>query len=248
MKKILLTLSLACFFTASPAKNIFEGLEYNLRIGYGFGGTIPTEMPASIRKVNKFTLTNNLQIGIDARKQLDNKWGVMAGIHFENKGMDEDARVKNYYMEIVQGGESLKGSFTGDVNTEVSEWMFTIPLQATFTVGKVILKAGPYFSYLCSKKFSGYAHNGYLREGDPTGPKILIGNDENTKGDYDFSDNMRRFQWGVDVGADWYFSKKLGVFADLSWGLSDIYHSSFRTIEQTLYPIYATIGVAYKLK
>ena len=36
--------------------------------------------------------------------------------------------------------------------------------------------------------------------------------------------------------------------ADLNWGLSGFFKSSFKTLDQTLYPIYGTIGIAYKIK
>lgn len=53
---------------------------------------------------------------------------------------------------------------------------------------------------------------------------------------------------GIDVGADWYITKRWGAKAGLSWGLTGIFHSGFDTIEQTMYPIYGTIGVVYQLK
>ena len=36
--------------------------------------------------------------------------------------------------------------------------------------------------------------------------------------------------------------------ADLSWGLTGIFKKDFDTIEQTMFPIYGTIGVIYQLK
>jgi hypothetical protein len=45
--------------------------------------------------------------------------------------------------------------------------MVTMPIQAAYNVSdKLRLKAGPYFSYVMSNDFSGYAYDGYLREGD----------------------------------------------------------------------------------
>ena len=120
MKKTILTVIVASLFAVAPAKKIFEDLAYNLRVGYSIGGTAPLDMPASIRKLNKYTLTNNLQLGIDARRKFNDTWGVLAGVHFENKGMNEDAQVKNYKMKLVRGGQSLEGRFTGDVKTCVS--------------------------------------------------------------------------------------------------------------------------------
>ena len=40
----------------------------------------------------------------------------------------------------------------------------------------------------------------------------------------------------------------IGVSADLNWGLTGIFPSDFKTVEQTLYPVYGTIGVFYRLK
>ena len=117
-----------------------------------------------------------------------------------------------------------------------------------FQVGrKVQLKAGPYVSLLLSKDFSGYVFDGYLRQNNPTGAKIVMGHEENERATYDFSDNMRNFQAGVAVGADWLVGKRIGVSADLSWGITGVHKSDFKTIEQTLYPIYGTIGVFYKI-
>ena len=82
MKKTILTVIVASLFAVAPAKKIFEDLVYNLRVGYSIGGTAPLDMPASIRKLNKYTLTNNLQLGIDARRKFNDTWGVLAGVHF----------------------------------------------------------------------------------------------------------------------------------------------------------------------
>ena len=49
------------------------------------------------------------------------------------------------------------------------------------------------------------------------------------------------------AGADWWFSNRLGGYLDLNWGLTGVHHRSFKTIEQTLYPIFGTVGVAYQL-
>ena len=223
-------------------------VEYGARVGYSIGGSAPLGMPATIRKLNKFPLTPNISFGVNAHKPLGGNWGFMAGLKFENKGMSTDCTVKNYHMEIVRGGERLSGVFTGKVVTKTTQWMFTLPLQATFKVGNVLLKAGPYVSYLTYREFSGYAYNGYLRVGNPTGEKVNLGEEEGQRGDYDFSEDMRKLQTGLDIGADWHFSKRFGAYADLSWGISSVHKSGFKTIEQTLYPIYGTIGLTYTFK
>ena len=101
---------------------------------------------------------------------------------------------------------------------------------------------------MTSHDFSGYAYDGYLREGDPTGPKVELGNDAESRGDFDFSGNMRNWQFGIAVGADWYFSKRWAASVGLTWGLSEIFKKDFNVIEQSMYPIYGEIGIIYQLK
>lgn len=249
MRKTIIITMLACLFaTGTRARNIFDNVIYYGRLGYSIGGTAPLGMPATIRSLSRYSLRDNVNIGLDAYKPLENGWGLQAGFHFENKGMETDASVKNYSMEMRQGSETLKGRFTGNVVTTVDEWMLTLPLQLSYDFSsKVRVRVGPYFSYLMSNHFDGHAYDGYLRVGDPTGEKVEIGTDEASRGDYDFSDDMRKWQWGFVAGANWFFHKRFGAFAELQWGVTGIFKKDFKTIEQTMYPIFGTIGVTYKL-
>lgn len=238
----------ATVMTAS-ALELPDGLNYNVRLGYNIGGTAPVGMPATIRKLNNYEFQPNVSFCFDVQKDLRGRWGVMSGIHLENKGMETDASVKNYHITIEQGGDFMEGYFTGHNVTKVEEWLITVPVMATCRVGSnVMLKLGPYLSYVLTRKFEGNVYDGYLRHNTPTGPKIEFGTGDNERGTFDFSDDMRRWQFGIDFGADWYFSRRWGVYADITWGLTGIHKSSFKTIEQTLYPIYGTLGVTYKLK
>ena len=233
---------------SAQAISLPDSLNYTVRLGYNIGGTAPLSMPASIRKMNKYMLKPNFSLGIDVQRDLWGAWGLLTGLHLENKAMKIDATVKNYHMEMTKGGDRIEGMYTGNLVTECEEWMLTVPVMATLRTGHVLLKAGPYVSYVSTRVFKGYVYDGYLRKGDPTGPKIEIGNTDDTRGSYDFGDKMRRIQLGIDVGADWQLQRRWGVYADIAWGLTGIHHSSFRTIEQTLYPIFGTVGVIYKLK
>lgn len=252
MNKITTTLALLLLAggnATTNAKVLPDDVTLKLRIGYNIGGTAPVGMPASIRRLNSYTLQPNLLLGVEADKPLADRWSLTLGMQVENKGMKEDARVKSYHEEVVRGGERLAGMFTGDVTTEVTEWMLTIPLHARWqATQRFSLHAGPYVSILTQRKFSGFAHDGYLRVDDPTGAKIILGSDANTRGDYDFSGSMRRMQWGVDFGGEYRIWQRTGIFANISWGLSGIHHSGFTAVEQTLYPIFASVGMTYRLK
>ena len=231
------------------AGNFVDNLQLKARVGYNIGGTAPLGLPATIRSLDSYKLTPSLMVGFDAMSPIGGQWGLMVGLHFENKGMDGGVTTKNYYMEMVKGSSHLAGMYTGGVRQKVKEWMLTLPVLATLQLGpKVQIKAGPYVSLLLDKDFSGYVHDGYLRQNNPTGPKILMGHEESERATYDFTDDMRNFQLGLEAGVDWQVHQRIGVAADLNWGLTGIHNSDFKTIEQTLYPIYGTLSVYYKIK
>lgn len=246
---IILLASLMLCPLHSEAQQLLENLQVKARIGYSIGGTAPLGLPASIRSIESFKLTPNFMAGIDGRYLLTEKLGLQAGLHFEIKDMDGEVTTKGYHMKVNMDQDELEGLYTGHVRQKVRQRMFTIPLQLTYEPSpKVQLKAGPYLSLLLSKEFSGYAFDGYLRKDDPTGAKVEMGSREGEWATYDFSDDMRTCQVGVAVGIDWNFYRQFGLSADLSWGLTGIHHSNFKTVEQTLYPIYGTIGLVYYIK
>lgn len=240
-----------CSMTAQQAKadGLLDNIKYNLRFGYMLGGTAPVGMPATIRSLDKYELEPNVTLGIDVNKPLGPRWGITTGLRLENKGMNIDATVKNYHMAFVQKGANLEGYFTGGNTSKAQEWMITLPVLAYYAINDNFhVKAGPYVSVLTSHTFEGYAHDGYIRTDNPTGPKVEIGGTETDRGDYDFSSDMRRFQFGAIIGADYYWGRHWGAFVDLTWGMTGIFKSSFKTIDQTLYPIYGSIGLSYRLK
>ena len=251
MKKNIIISIASCLAWLMPgealAANPDGGLQLKARVGYNIGGTAPIGLPATIRSIDAYRLTPSVMVGADVEMPLSGNWGLMAGLRLENKGMDADATTKGYRMDVVKGDSKLEGLFTGHIKQEVKEWMLTLPVMATYQLGqKVTLKGGPYLSLLLDKNFSGIASDGYLRQGNPTGPKVIMGNKEGEWATYDFDDDLRSLQFGVAVGADWQLHKHFGLSADLNWGLTGIFESDFKTVEQTLYPIYGTLGVFWK--
>lgn len=231
------------------AGNLPEGFEMKARLGYNIGGTAPIGIPATIRSIDKYSMTPSFMAGVDVKMPIQNGLGLLVGLRFENKGMDAEVTTKSYRMEVKKGESVMNGVYTGHVRQKVREWMLTLPVQLTYSIGKKVqLKAGPYVSLLVDKDFSGYVYDGYLRQGNPTGPKVSMGIEESERATYEFNDDMRNLQFGVDVGCDWQLGKRIGIFADLNWGLNGIFKSDFHTIEQTLYPIYGTLGVSYRIK
>ena len=250
---IIVVLLFVSIFTAQAQEERNQGIiwsylhgwEYGIKAGFNIGGTSPLPLPKEIRKIDSYAPGVAISIEGNATKWFDPKWGMTVGVRLENKNMTTEATVKNYSMEILgQGGERISGVWTGGVKTKVHTSGLTIPLMATYKLSnRWNIKAGPYFSYLLSREFSGHVYEGYLREGDPVGPKV-----EFTDGKiatYDFSDDLRHFQWGMQVGVGWRAFKHLNIYADLTWGLNDIFKNDFQTITFAMYPIYLNIGFGY---
>ena len=74
----------------------------------------------------------------------------------------------------------------------------------------------------------------------PTGEKIEVSN-----ATYDFSSDIKKFQYGAQVGTSWKAFSHLSVYADLTWGLNSIFEKDITAITFDMYPIYANLGFAY---
>ena len=219
---------------------------WHIRLGAGFniGGAAPLPLPAEIRSIDGYNPGMNIALEGAVHKQIDKTpWGILLGVRFEKKGMTTDATVKNYHMEAVNddGSGTVIGAWTGEVRTELDNNYLTFPILATYNVGKRWqLSAGPYLSWMFDGQFTGAAHDGYIRDQNPTGEKAEV-----NRASYNFSKNLRKFHWGVQVGGEFKAYKHLGVFANLQWGLNGIFPEDFNSVTFELYPIYANIGFNY---
>lgn len=219
-----------------------KGWEYKVKAGINIGGTSPLPLPVEIRDIKKYNPTLAFSIEGAMAKWINEKWGIQTAVRLETKSMKTDARVKNYSMEMISTEDGyLKGRWTGNIRTNVDNTYVTLPFLALYRAGKrVNLKAGLFVSYLLDGAFSGTAYDGYLRNGDPTGTRYRI-----TRASYDFSDDLRDWAWGATLGVDWRAFKHLSVFADLNWGVNDIFKAEFKTITFDMYPIYLNTGFGY---
>ena len=254
LKSYLLTTALiiSSVMTAQVNRNkgiiwsAIRGLEYQIKAGFNIGGVSPLPLPSEIRKINSYRPELSFSLGTEITKWFgeDFKYGVITGISFESKSMSTDATVKNYGMELIEQGQKVSGRWTGDVQTKFRSTYLTVPILFGFKVStRVVLKTGPYFSYVLDRNFSGYVHDGYLRAGDPTGVKTEYKDGKTAP--YDFSTDLRKFQWGMRLAAEWRAFEHLNVFGDLNWGLNDAFKKDFKTITFAMYPIYLNVGFGY---
>lgn len=225
-----------------------HGLEYEFKAGVNFGGTSPLPLPQEIRSIDSYKPGLAISIEGNVTKWLDQKkeWGVNLGVRLDTKTMTTEATVKNYGMEIINSiGRPTGGLWTGGVKTKVKMSLLTVPVLATYQINKRWrVSAGPYFAYLMDGDFSGHVYEGHLRTPDATGEIVSFTGDNIAT--YDFSDELRNFQWGLQVGGSWKAYRHLNIHADLTWGLNDIFNKQFKTITFAMYPIYLNVGFGYK--
>lgn len=225
-----------------------------VRAGYVIGGTTPLPVPAEIRGITEFSPKGGFNVGVDAYKMFTRRWGVATGLHFFYQGFHTVADVKGYYMRLEMEGDAVEGYYTGRNVTNTAMWGFTIPLVGTFAISpRWNVSVGPYISFYVDTSFDGEVYeNGdgvsYLRVDVPTGSKKEIGKGTNS---YDFADvdgenKMRQWGAGLEVTFDWKALPHMNVFGTVDWGLTNAMHPDFKAVQFTMYPIYATIGLAYR--
>lgn len=228
-------------------QSYLKGWEYGIKAGFNIGGTAPIPLPQEIRSLDSYSPGIAFAIEGNSTKWFDTqkKWGMTIGVRLESRNMTTNAMVKNYGMKIISAeGGVMEGLWTGGVNTKVRNSYLTIPVLANYRISpRWKVSAGPYFSYLTMGDFTGHVYEGHLRTPDATGSRVDFTGD--AVATYDFSENLRHFQWGVLVGGEWKAFKHLNVFADLNWGLNDIFESDFDTVTFAMYSIYATLGFGY---
>lgn len=249
MKKIIFTLYavfVAVALFAQDNKSAVTEKEWVFRIaaGYNLGGSAPLPLPREIRSIDGFNPGLNYALEGSVQKRFKGTpWGVMLGLRLETKGMETDARVKNYHMEAVNsdGSGKVVGAWTGMVKTRVKNNYLSVPLLATYTIGdRWTLSAGPYIAWMFDGEFTGEAYDGYIRDQNPTGEKAEV-----TSAVYDFSSDLESLHYGVQAGGEYRVTERFALYANLQWGLNGIFPSDFGSVTFDLYPIYATLGFAY---
>lgn len=239
---------IAVLTAVSGNASVLDSVTVDARLGYVVGGTIPTHMGREIRGINRFDPGLNFMVSLEGSLPLKNNWSIHTGLRYELGSMDVDSRVKNYDIEVVRGDESLAGIFTGNVRIRTAQRRITLPIQAQYDFSPQFkLRGGLFLGWLANRRFWGWAYDGYLREGTPVGAKIEMGTEPGDRGDFDFDKNMRHMQWGLDVGADWQFSHRWGLVAELTYGFSGLFKSDFHSV-QTLRPMYGSLGISYRIK
>lgn len=231
-------------YTTGILKAATVGMEFRIKAGIALGGTAPLPIPLQIQGVEGFKPGINTSLEAEFVQDFNGSIGFSTGLRLETKGMTTNAMVKNYGMSLNQGGQTVSGVWTGMVETQVRNSYLTLPVLFLWKPSeRWDLKLGPYAAFAISRQFSGYAYDGYLREGSPVGEKVVFEGDN--KAPYDFHQEISRWDFGVQLGADWRAFPHLLVGLDLTWGMKDMFKKGFETIAFPMYPIYARLNFGY---
>ncbi|MDR2474495.1 MAG: PorT family protein [Bacteroidales bacterium] len=217
------------------------GIEYRIRAGLAVGGIMPLPIPLEIRKINSYQPMLNIWLEAEIMKTFTDSWALSTGLRMENKGMKTEALVKNYYMKMISDDGEVAGIWNGTVETSVTNSYISLPVLAVWKpTARWGIKFGPYISCLLNGRFSGYARNGYLREGNPVGEKIEI-----KEAIYDLSFGMRQWLFGSQLGAEWRAFPHLIAAFDLTWGFNSVFRKNVEAVSFDMYPVYGTLSFAY---
>ncbi len=219
--------------------------QFKINGGYNIGGTSPLPMPAEVRKVEKYSPPAFApHIAFETTRWFNEKWGLSAQFTIDHKGFTVKDSVLNLHTEMTMKDEPYIGNFTGHNETKIRNSYMTLPVMASYRISdKWMTQLGFYMAYLYEPSFTGTASDGYIRKGSPIGEPTEV--DEAT---FDFSDDLNKFDFGLQAAFEWTFAKHLALRGQLTWGLTPIFPSSFTGVSFDMYNIYGTIGVSYVLR
>lgn len=239
---VLLLLTIALETTAQNGKKV----SFSVRAGLSVGAAAPAGIPTSIRKIDSYNPGFQPAVEAALGYRFSPRFGFATALRFEQKGMTTDARVKAYYTtfneEGSNGTESVTGYFTGRVKTRVKNSYLTLPLHLTYhNNSSFTFKAGGFVSLLLNNRFSGSARDGYIRHQTPVGEREDI-----DAASYDFSENVRRINAGVEIGSDYRLSSSFFASANLNYALTPLMEPGFRSIDFGMHNIYLNLGIGYR--
>lgn len=254
LKKIILFVCLITFqelfSQENPEQNrhfFNQNMDYQLRTHFSIGGSSPLLIPREIRKIKSYNPTLVLGLEANATKWFSpsKRWGVRVGARVESKGMKTRALVKNYYTEVAQNEEKIKGYFTGEVLTEAKNTYFTAPFSLLFKMNpNLSIYSTISLSGLMEGSFKGQVSDGYLRQDTPLGNKIVF--EEEGSAQYDFTKEVREFQWGTSLGVEYFLTKHFLIFGEMSYTISPLLNADFEAISFPLHHIYMNLGFGHR--
>ena len=254
---LLLTLSTLHAGTDKVKRQHFfnTNIDYELNAHFSIGGSAPMGMPVEIRSIEKYNPNLQVGLGVHATKWLSDNtdWGVRLGVSAAKLGMETRSRVRNYETEVLIDNGYMKGIFTGHegskgglVETHVENTYLTFPLSLVYRLSsRWSLYGGAHVAFTLNSRFDGFVSDGkFYENGDMSSEPVVFTKDGEAS--YDFSDEIRKTQWGVQVGGEYRYKKHLIFFSHLDYDINNLFKSDFKSISFSLHNIYLNLGFGYR--
>lgn len=212
--------------------------------GSNWGATTSFGTPAETREIKSSNLLFNYVIGCDVTQMLSDKWGIDTGLRYERKASGSNVVMKNFLTTITLAGAGTPthGYFSGNVKNINDNSYITLPVMAVYrTNSKWDVRGGMYFSYALRRKYTGEATDGKIRQ-NPTIPATAV-----TYSTSDFSDDISKFDCGVQLGVVRPIWKNLKCNVDLNWGLINTLNSEASGMTMNVYNLYLCVGLGWQL-
>ena len=162
--------------------------------------------------------------------------------------MRTEARVKAYEVKSGASWQHPRRLFLGHQPHTRFSTRFALPLQAEWQpLSRWTFSTGPVVEWYFDRSFTGSVTDGYIRVDQPTGRKVEFGSSPKEAPTYDFSNDMARWGFGWQVGADWQVSGRWSLFLQARYVFTNIFRPGFTTVSMKLHPTFVTTGVAYRV-
>lgn len=216
-------------------------------LGYNPGAVSPLPLPENVRKINSWSPGFSPCFGYGICYNLHKKWSLETGLilNFKNMRVEDSVIYMRTLITKERDGKTadFEGDFSGTNRTIVKTTYISVPLSLCFRPGlKWRFSGGVYFSWLLNGRFYGSVSNGYIRQGGPLGEKVLIDH-----ADFDFSDKLRKFDWGAQLFISRTIFTKLSGSVGFQWGLRPVFDSEFTGIGFPMYNLYGSLGLKWEL-
>lgn len=233
---------------AQPLQTAKNRIEHYIHAGFNFGALTPVSLPDNIRRIDSWAPKFCPSVGYEGVYRFNQQWGVGLALKFEYKGMivKDSVAYLHTIITVNEAGQTteFEGDFTGTNETHANNGYLTIPINAVYDPeGRWRFKLGIYLAFLFDPEFKGTVSDGYIRNGDSLGEKIMI-----SEASFDFGNEVRTFDIGLQGGAAYSLNNKFAIEGNLNWGLRPAFPSSFEGIGFNMYNIFFTIGASYRIR
>ena len=252
MKQFLTKIAALCIAALMPLQSLFAQQEQENKWdisafgGLQFGAASPIPVPKEVTKIYTWYPKLNPELGVSVVRWMNlpdkNTWGLYSGVSCEFSGMEATTQVKELNVVMGEGEQVMKGHFTGDNLTEVRNGYLTIPLGVAYrNPSRTFSVRGGFYGSLLLQGMFKVVIDGHLKTPELSEPLLI------DLAEFDFSDKIRSFDFGLHTVFTYHFNERVGVRAGVKIGFNSIARRDFEALPFSLHNTFASVGISYRL-